>query len=61
MKLGRGLSAPSVLAQHYDAATLARQALWLECCQSCETHRFDCSAVEVVKRGAGPVLRKVTR
>lgn len=55
MKLGRGLSAPSVLAQHYDATTLARQALWNCCCARCGAHRFDCSESAVREQ---PVRRK---
>lgn len=33
---------------------LARQALWRECCGSCDEHRFDCTEVEPHKRGKGP-------
>ena len=33
---------------------LTRQALWRECCASCDEHRYDCTEVEPHKRGKGP-------
>lgn len=56
MKLGKN---PCVTAQHYDATTLARQALWNVCCARCGVHRFDCGESGVAN-GAGPGLRRKT-
>lgn len=38
----------------YDLGRTERQTLWRVCCASVEDHRFDCDAVVVSKRGAGP-------
>jgi hypothetical protein len=55
VKLGRKLSAPSVLAQHYDATTLARQVLYNVCCQRTGSHRHDCGEAAVREQ---PVRRR---
>lgn len=38
----------------FELGATARQRLWRVCCQSIDDHRFDCTAIEPEKRGAGP-------
>lgn len=39
---------------YYERAALVAQAVYRECCQASDVHRFDCAEVERELRGAGP-------